>query len=205
MNIFLTSLIVLTTLLLYLSIKKPAFKSLFIGGFTLLLIAQVLTTKTAEQFNVSNLESSIAVTRTNEYPTISIKLGSKRIYLPVAHNLEERNLLMIVGITQKNFFEVTDLNSYFFAGHPREGRFKEHYEKFPFIYLFFLFGGLLSSHWREEKIILLSLMAPLVLITFVGNDNPFGPFSLFPFFVSRMSEGLNVFTNLLRRRPHEAF
>jgi hypothetical protein len=161
----------------------------FIGFFILLLFFQYTTTNIKPLNYLSSPEKSLVLARINEYPLIYINLDNHRLYLPLAHNLEEKNLAVISRALEKNFFNTISINTYFFAGHPFEGNFTQHFESFSFLTIPFLLVGFFTTKWFKNKILLVSLICPLLLLTIIGNDNTLGAFSLFPFFIILMTRG----------------
>lgn len=155
-----------------------------------LFIFQYTTTSTKPLTSLTKQEEVIQIQRIKEYPPGYIPIGSKTVWIPAAHWLEGRKETIAVRHMGQNLAEVLDPNFYFFSNHPRERVGVDEFEKFSYMLLpFFLYGVYLFIH--EKKWIVLSCaLIPLLLLTFIGNNNPLGPFSLLPFFVVAISYGL---------------
>ena len=82
----------------------------------------------------------------------------------------------------ENLSQNIDPSLYFFANHPRERYGVIEFEKFPYILLVAFIIGFVSLKKTDLRIILLAL-SPIIILTFIGNNNPIGPFSLFPLLV----------------------
>lgn len=154
-------------------------------GLSLLLIILLLFF----QYKTSS-KNSLTFLNDNEKLQQQIRLrGYPPSKIPIANWLENRPEALIFYKLEANLSEVVDPNLYFFANHPRERIGVIEYEKLPYILLPFFILGILSIKKRDLKTLLLSI-SPFILISVIGNSNPAGPFSLFPFLTSFTAIGL---------------
>lgn len=190
-NIALGLVIVLASIFLWLEIqenKKFYFYTLIVL-FGLLLFFQWKTSFKTSLIYRNDNEKVIQQEWLKAYPPIYIKIAGKTIWIPIAHWLEQRKESMVFYKIEENFSEVIDPNLFFFANHPRERVGVIEFEKFPYILLPIFIVGLFSIKKKNLKDLLLGL-SPIVLISFIGNSNPIGPFALFPLFAAVISIGL---------------
>ena len=160
--------------------------------FLLLLIVffQWKTTSPTSLTVLLNDDIRLKDQRLKEYPPVFIKVGSKTIWIPVAHWFEGRKETIAVFRLANNFSEVIDPNLYFFANHPRERVGVSEFEKFPFIFFpFFVVGILTTVGLKRFKTYFWSLILTILLLSLLGNKNQLGPFVLFPFIVSLSAIG----------------
>jgi len=154
-------------------------------GLSLLLIIILLFF----QYKTSS-KNSLTFLNDNEKLQQEVRLrGYPPSNIPIANWLENRKESLVFYKVEANFSEVVDPNLYFFANHPRERVGVVEYEKFAYILLPFFVLGLLLLKKEDLPTLLLSL-SPFILISIIGNSNPVGPFSLFPFLVTYISLGL---------------
>ena len=157
--------------------------------FSLLLFFQWKTSFITSLTYRNDNEKVIQQEWLKAYPPIYIKIDGKTIWIPIAHWLEQRKEFLVFYKLEENFSEVVDPNLFFFTNHPRERVGVREFEKFPYILLPIFIVGLFSIKKKNLKDVLLGL-SPVVLISFIGNSNPMGPFALFPFFAAIISIGL---------------
>lgn len=184
-NVYLLLIIWSASVLLYLSVVKSSKKFLYIFCLILIpvLIIQWKTTKNARLDYMNTTDEYLFATRRKELSVFNIHLG---------RYLENKPDYMFFKFEQ-NLLRNMDLNLYFFGGHPRERSGIKEFEKFSFLFLPFFILGLLklvkSSPWQFSIILLI----PLLELSIIGEDNPLGPFSLFPFFSVTIAIGLSFF------------
>lgn len=99
-------------------------------------------------------------------------------------------IISVFNKLEQNFSENIDPNLYFFANHPRERFGIKEFEKFSYILLVPLLIGFASIKSKNIKITLFAALLPLTLLTLIGNNNPLGPFSLFPLVTVMIAIGL---------------
>ncbi|MCH7730114.1 hypothetical protein IID21_01130 [Patescibacteria group bacterium] len=208
-NLLLGLLLVSASVLLYrLIIHKgaEALRYIFLVLFALLLFSQWQTTQPSSLTLLDNDQKRVQQMRLNEYPPIGISIAGKKLWIPLAHWFEGRRETIAAFRIKKNFSEAIDPMLYFFANHPRERVGVEEFEKFPYILLpFFIFGIFSLSKKFRNKSLALSLLAPLVLISFIGNKNPLGPFSLFPFLAVATATGITKAYKKIALMPKNKF
>lgn len=141
--------------------KKKRFA--FIAFFSMVLFFQWSLTNRVCPTCLSPLEYDSQQMRLKQYPPLQI---------PLAYWIEARPESIALFRIEENFFKMLNLSFYFF------GR-----EKFPLIYLPLFFIGLYKIVKKGDAFFICSLPIPIVLISFIGNQNPLSYFSLFPFFI----------------------
>lgn len=178
---------------------KKHLSCIFLISFIILLYSQMATTKAGSLTVLNNDQIRIKDMRLKSYPPVYIKIGTKTIWIPIAHWFEERKETIAFFRIQKNLSENLDPNLYFFANHPRERIGYKEFDKFPYIFIpFFILGIIESVKLKNRNILYFSLFAPLLLTSIIGNVNPMGPFSLFPFFSINIALGLRYITEKYR-------
>lgn len=183
-NFFVGLIILVFTFLLYKYLKEKGKKipKKLIILFLFVLLLQMLSTQKQSLVNISNDNRREIDMRLKAYP---LK------YLRIGHWLEERKESIAFSRVLNNFFENIDPNLYFFNNHPRERVGVKEFEKFPYVlFPVFLVGLLKIVKDKNKKILTLFYAIPIILLSFFGNLNPMGPFSVFPFFAITISEGL---------------
>ncbi|OGM27130.1 hypothetical protein A2962_03440 [Candidatus Woesebacteria bacterium RIFCSPLOWO2_01_FULL_39_61] len=159
-----------------------------------ILVCVFLQTKGSTKVSltdISNDDRRLIDMRLKEYPPIYIKIGQKKVWLPIAHWFEERKESIAFFRLSKNFSEVIDPNLYFFANHPRERVGIKEIEKFSFMLLpVFIYGALKISEKKDKWLWIISFAVPLAATSVIGNYNSLGPVSLYPFFVVTLTRGL---------------
>lgn len=175
-NFYIALLIILTTVTLYFSSK------LFYPLLIILLIIQIIGTNKTLPWKVNVYEYQIQQQRLREYPPIT--------WLPIAHWLEERPEVVTFYKIKENFFEVLDINHYFFSGYPRPSSVNQEFIKFPYILLPLFIIGFFTFKKYDSKIIA-AFIAPVFLVSIIGGNNGLGIFSLMPFLFLAISNGLN--------------
>ena len=166
--------------------------------FLLLLIvfSQWKTTTPTSLTVLLNDDIRLRDQRLKEYPPVFIKVGSKTIWIPVAHWFEGRKETIAVFRLANNLSEVIDPNLYFFANHPRERVGVSEFEKFPFILFPFFFVGIITTVGaRRSRNYFLSLVVIILLLSLFGNKNELGPFAIFPYITSLSAIGGELLIN----------
>lgn len=180
--------VVLASFFIYLTIQTNK-KNYFVLSILFIFVLSMF------QYETSSINSLTFLNENEKTEQRQKMTGYPRSLFRFANWLEQRKEALVFYKIEENFSEVIDPNLYFFANHPRERVGVSESEKFPYILLPFLVLGLLSIKKEDLKILLLSF-SPIVLISLIGNSNPAGPFSLFPFFASYTAVGLKpVFEN----------
>jgi len=157
-NYTIGAIIIITTILLWLTVQKNTKKYFLLTSlfFILLLYFQLITTKV-------NTYTFSAITGFN---WSSVKLFLLSCF-------ESINKLIT------NFSEIFDLNLYFFANYPRGRFWYIEFEKFPYSLLPIFLIGIFQIKKSYIYSIILGL-SPVTLLSIIGNNNPIGPFVLFP-------------------------
>tara|TARA_Y100000310_G_C20610024_1_gene777513 strand:- start:435 stop:1172 length:738 start_codon:yes stop_codon:yes gene_type:complete len=194
-NALLGALIIVTSTLLYLLLKKNSkhYLYIFLPLFILVLFFQWQTTAKTSLSYLDKGELGTQEMRLRQYPLVSIQIRGKTTWIPLAHWFEGRKESITFFRIQKNFSEIIDPNLYFFANHPRERVGIKEFEKFSYVLLPFFVIGMVSILQRHmAKTIFFVLAIPIVLISLIGHKNSLGPFALFPFFVVSIAQGLKL-------------
>lgn len=176
-------LIVLTLAIILTSNKK-----IILVCLVILALFQYQTASIKNITSLDNDEQRVQSERIKSYPPTYIDLGIKVIWLKPADWIEKNKLLIGLSRIEKNLFESLDVNRYFFGSFPRNK--PEDFEKFSFACLpVFIIGAffLIKKKLLWELGIL--LIFPVLLLSFLGISNRFGPFILFPFFVLSFLRG----------------
>jgi hypothetical protein len=187
LNFFVAVLVLLVSWFLFKyqenSERKLSFPLLL--SLLLLIFFQIRTTQKTSLTAISNDDRRIIDMRLRAYPFSLVRVG---------HWLEERKESMALYKISQNFFENLDPNLYFFANHPRERVGIREFEKFPYILLPFFFLGIVRL--KNKVFWAVSFAVPLLILSFIGNQNNLGSFSLFPFFAVSIAEGLRQVRSL---------
>lgn len=91
---------------------------------------------------------------------------------------------------EQNLLRSIDLNSFFFGNHPREIPGIRNFEKFSFLFLPFFIFGLLKVLKSHLLYISISFLTSALELSIIGQNNPAGPFVLFPFFSAIIAVGI---------------
>ncbi len=164
------------SILLFLSIIKSSRTLLCIFCLILvpLLVIQYKTTKNANLSYMSIDEEYLFNTRR------SLLLG----------RYSQNKITYMFYKFEQNLLRTIDLNLYFFGNHPRERPGIKEFEKFLFLFLPFFIIGLLKTLKSHPWQISLSFLIPVLELSIIGQDNPVGPFSLYPFFSVMITIGM---------------
>lgn len=175
-NFLLGILVLLTTILL---LKNNKF---FLLLFIPVLFFQIQTTNKTSLATISNDDRRVIDMRLRSYPYKFLRLG---------YWLEERKESIMFNRATTNLFENLDPNLYFFANSPRQRVGIKEFEKFPYVLLPFFLLGVYDYFFKKNKLFwLISFLIPITILSIIGNKNNLGPFSLFPFLVVSINEGL---------------
>ena len=157
---------------------------LFLFSFIPILLIQVSTTQRASLTEIGNDDRREIDLRLRAYPPSFLRVG---------YWLEERKESILFSRITTNFFENLDPNLYFFANSPRARVGIKEFEKFPYVLFPVFVLGVLRLIGKEKKSFwILSFFLPLFILSFIGNKNQLGPFTLLPFFIISISEGVGV-------------
>ena len=174
-NFFIFLFVIIASILLYQDFPKKKVTKKSIVVFVLLLIIQYLTTDKVSLTNISNYDRYIIDTRLKVYPPDKVRLG---------HFLEEKPVMLVARRIKSNFFDLLDPGLYFFASNPRQRVGFNEFEKFPYILLPFFVIGMFRVFKKENlKLLVLTLLVPVSILSIIGTNNPLGPFVVFPFLV----------------------
>ena len=161
--------------------------------FPILLFGQWKLTPKMSLTQLSNDDRRVVDMRLREYPPVYIKLGSKVVFIPAAHWLEQRKESIALYRIGENLFEALDINQYFFATHPRERVGVKEFEKLPYILLLpFIFGVIRLNTGKNYRYFLLLLIISFFLLALIGSKGSLGPFILLPFIIFPIAIGLDV-------------
>lgn len=187
-NLFIAIAVILGTFFVYHTIQSFSKRSFYISAIFIFILLFL-------QYKTSSINSLVFLNENEKIEQQQRMRGYPRSLYRFANWLEQRKEALVFYKIEENLSEVVDPNLYFFANHPRERIGVVEYEKFPYILLPFLILGIFSLKKSNLKVLLLSL-SPIFLILLIGNSNPIGPFSLFPFFAAHITKGLEpVFKN----------
>lgn len=176
---------------LYRSIKSNRLEKPLIIFLSILFIYQFKTTNLRPLTHLNEQEKITQLRRLREYPPLKISFGTKTVWIPLAHWLEERPEMLVIYRIQKNLGEVVNPNLYFFANHPNERVGIKEHEKFPYILLPFFVVGFLGLNFRKNITALSSsLFAPILLVGLIGSQIDTEPISLFPFITVSCARGI---------------
>lgn len=200
-NLFIAIVLVLSSWFLYRSITdKKTSNILLISLFLILVFFQIKTTSVSPLTQLTQQEKLFQIQRMKEYPPVHFKILNKDIWIPLAHWLEERNETLSLYRIEKNLTDAVSFNLYFFSNHPNERVGFKEFEKFPYILLPFFVIGFLNLNYKKNLLVVLSsLLIPLALIASIGQDNPIGPFILFPFISVASFLGIKYFYERLKK------
>lgn len=157
---------------------------LFLFSLIPILLIQVTTTQKASLTEIGNDDRREIDLRLRAYPPSVLRIG---------YWIEERKESIALSRITNNFFENLDPNLYFFANSPRARVGIKEFEKFPYVLFPVFVLGVLRLIGKEKKSFwILTLFLPLFILSFIGNKNQLGPFSLLPFLVISISDGVGV-------------
>lgn len=190
-NLYLFFLIWLASVLLFLALIKKSTKLFYIYLLVMIpiLIVQWKTTNNAYLSYMDATEKYTFTYRKSEFPVFTVSIFNKTKTINSALYIANERTAMLYKLEQ-NLLRTIDLNLYFFGNHPRERAGIREFEKYSFLFIPLFMFGLYQSIKAKTWQLLVSLLTPLTLLSFVGQDNPVGPFSLFPFFTVTISIGI---------------
>lgn len=199
-SILIGLLVVVTSIFVFLSTSlHPSFRRLAILFFVVMLVLQFHTSERISLIELSNDQIRERDMRLKEYPPVKLSIVGKTVWIPVAHWFENRKESIAFFRILDNISYVVDPNLYFFANHPRQRVGIKEFEKFPYILSPFFIIGLfhLFNSEKNRLFLLVSIILPVVLISFIGNMNSLGPFCLFPIMLVAIVNGLGWLYRLL--------
>ena len=161
-NFFIASLTILATFLLWLTFQKNTnkYQNLLRVVFLIALLLQIKTT----------IMSDLTFPKLNGFGINFIKQFILNLYDTTFNKIKF------------NFSEVFDLNLFFFSNFPRGRFWFQEFEKFPYGLLPLFLIGIFQVK-KDHIIALLTALSPIILLSVIGNNNPLGPFTLFPLMV----------------------
>lgn len=163
---------------------------LILIGLGILLFLQFQTTEIKSLTNLDNDEQRVQQERIRSYPLTYIDIFGKVVWFKPEIWIEQNNSVIALSRIEENFFENLDVNKFFFAGFPRNEN--SDFEKLPFVFLpIFILGFINLISKKQYKIIFLTFFIPVIFMSGIGNENKFGPFSLFPFFILTFLSGFD--------------
>lgn len=206
-NIFVGALLLLATLFFVLRVFNNKYSKIFIVLFTSIIVIQINSTNINSLTHLDNYDIYVRDTRLSEYPPVHLTIFGKTVWIPAAHWIEGRKESVAFFRLLDNFSEVADPNLYFFANHPRERVGFEESEKFPFIFLpVFLYGTIFLIRKCPKKILFVTLLIPIFILTLVGHNNKFGSLSLFPFITASTTFGfINSYKQLRTAKKYKVW
>ncbi len=199
-NLFIAIVCLLSSWFLYRSITDKKINKILLVFLLILVFFQIKTTNVSPLTELTQQEKLLQIQRMKEYPPVHFKILNKDIWIPAAHWLEERGETLSLYRIEKNLTDAVSLNLYFFANHPNERVGVKEFEKFPYILLpFFAIGFLGLDYKKNFWLVFSSLVLPLIVIAFIGQNNPTGPFSLFPFIATASFLGIKYAYERLKK------
>ncbi len=181
--------VILAILLLNLAEKRRIYFILGMLCIFILISFQWWTSKHESLTKLSNDQIRMRDERLKEYPPTFVNIGDKTLWLPAGYWFEGRKESIATQRIMNNFYQSIDINYYFFSNHPRERVGYTEHEKFPFVYLPFLFIGFFEIIKNRKPFLLSAFFIPIIASSVMGISNDYGVFSIFPFFVIAISEG----------------
>lgn len=182
-------LLLLSSVSLFIVLRKQLrlFVLIFQIAFVSILFIQWFTTDKIPLTYLNNHDQYIQQMRLKQYPPVKFSVLDKTIWIPMAHWFEGRTESIAFHRLSNNLSWAIDINLYFFANHPRQRVGIKEFEKFPFLVLPLFIYGVFSALKVRKKLMFLSILPPIILISFIGHRNGLGPFSLFPVFVASIA------------------
>lgn len=197
LNFLIGIIVLVVSTIIVLGLKKK----LFIVGMLVLTILQIQTTSIKNLSLLDNDEQRVQSERSRSYPLTYIDFGLKVLWLKPVELIEQNKFIIVLSRIEENLFEALDINYYFFGGFPRNT--PSDFEKFPFILLpIFLTGVFRLSYSRKFFDLVLLFWAPIGLLSFIGSDNRYGFFILFPFIIYSCIEGINYISLRYKNRKY---
>ncbi len=202
-NLFIAILCLFSSWFLFKSITEKKTNKILIVFLLVLIFFQIKTTSVSPLTELSQQEKLLQIQRMKEYPPVHFKILNKDVWIPVAHWLEERGETLSLYRIEKNLTDAVSFNLYFFANHPNERVGVKEFEKFPYILLPFFVIGFLNLNFKKNfLVVLLSFLVPLAAVAFIGQENPIGPFILFPFIATASFLGIKYIYERLKKHKY---
>lgn len=101
---------------------------------------------------------------------------------------------------QQNLAYSLDLNSYFFASHPREKAGFPEFEKYPFILSPFFVIGIIWMIIKTNKQIIIYLIFSVIINSLLTPQFPLGPVLFFPLINLLVTVGIFQFIQIVKMR-----
>lgn len=194
-NLIVGALLIVISMIIVL---KPKQINLLVLCVLILLFFQFQTTHVKDLALLDNDEQRVQQERMRSYPLTYISIFSKALWLKPEIWIEQNNLVIALSRIEKNFFSSLDINQYFFGGFPRNN--PSDFQKFIFITLPFFIAGIFALLKKKQYAVLsLIFLVPVIVLSFIGNDNQLGPFVLFPFFIISIFLGIELFLEKLQK------
>lgn len=152
--IFITSIAILS----YLFSHRRIFIILSFALMTVLSLFQIKQTQITDFFNLTEMETVHQINRMHQYPSYAFRLG---------HILEERPESIIFFKLNQNFTDTFNLTL-----------FPNHF--LTIIFLPFFIIGIFKSISKHLIFTLSLIISSVLLFTFIGHQNLYGPVLLYP-------------------------
>lgn len=185
LNFFIFILLIFTSIFIYSLLAKKSNKISIklLVVFILLIFLQYKNTEIVNLTNFTNDDIRVRDMRLAIYPFTR---------KTIAYWLEASPQMTAFYRISRNFSEISDINLYFFANHPRERVGYPEFGKFPFIFLpLFVLGLMLFVQEGINKNLLFSFLIPIIFYSIFGSNSSLGPFMIFPGMVVCMAKGCN--------------
>ena len=190
-DLFLFLLTVCSSILLFLSFLRSSKKILFLFCLILIpiLVIQWKTTPNNNLTYINATDEQLLNIRRSEIPLLRLNLlDQPLVFNPGRYIINKPDYIFYKF--QQNILRSIDLNLYFFGNHPREIPGHREFDKFSFLFLPFFILGVITGLKSHRLQISISFLIPLAPLTLIGQNNPVGPFVLFPFFAATITIGL---------------
>lgn len=189
-SLLLTLILVALSNVIYIMNIKNGGKKLITFAVVLPLFAFFISLSQNIDSNIlleTGVEKDIQIKR---YRYLAADLG--KVYRNRLGVFWHKEIELPVRKYQSNLFQIMDLNSYFFASHPRERGGVEEFEKFsPFLLPFFVAG--IAIFIFKNKFNFLFAIGMAVASAFVRPNYPLGPVLIFPVLLVSISLGIRYF------------
>ena len=203
LNFIVGVILILSTYLILTSLGKSKLNKLLIICYLVLFLFSLKGLNLTSLTKLNKQQEVLQIQRLKLYPPVKITIGTRTIWIPAAHWLEERPETLTFYRLQHNLGEVLDPNLYFFANHPNERVGITELEKFPYILLpLFLIGFFAINFRKNLSLIALGFVLPIIYLV-VGNFSPnIEPFILFPFIAACGILGIEYVSSLVLKNKN---
>lgn len=160
--------------------KAKVWKLVLMLVYISLVIFQVKTTNIQQAYSFTPHKIDQQIQRMNMYPPSLARIG---------YILEVKREVQLLNKVVENFFFVVDPSEYF----PN---------RLPHIFSPFLAIGLylFTKERRKRKLIFVSFLTSIIILTLLGPHAKYGPVLIVPYFIFLIYLGLVRFVNLLSLR-----